>query len=165
MCPSRSTVRCRACSTVSVALMSYDGGVDTLPHPASLAPAPTCAVARTGTHLTGEGLSHDVTVRMSCQVDPMHNALQLSQPVPLSSKLWSNCLLCGRGDPASILDGTCSMRPEGDNRLLYTPKEHPQVRHTLGHPTPPLAHRKLYRLPSGLYLCTQGEGWALHDMT
>jgi len=69
---------------------------------------------------------------MSCQVDPMHNAMQLSQPVPLNSKLWSNCLICNRGDPASILDGTCSMRPQGDNRLLYTPAHHPQVRHTLG---------------------------------
>jgi hypothetical protein len=36
----------------------------------------------------------------------MHNSMQLSQPVPLNSKLWSNCLVCGRGDPGSILNGT-----------------------------------------------------------
>jgi hypothetical protein len=119
---------------VSSAQVSHDGGFDTLPNSVSLAPAATCALI----HSMGEGLLHDVAGRMSYQVDPMHNAMQLSQPVPLSSKLWSNCLLCGRGDPASILNGTCSMRPEGDNRLLYTPAHHPQVRHTLGHPA---AHR------------------------
>jgi hypothetical protein len=52
-------------------------------------------------------------------VDPKSFDVQLSQPVPLSSKLWSNCLVCSTGSMGSILNGTCDVgQPQGINRIL-----------------------------------------------